>query len=327
MASYPGAIKNFLSLQDGVDRVIAAHPNDRAGEITAIETELGIDPAGSVSDLKTRLAVAINNDGSLKTIAADKVITTSLKTAQGEVSTATNANLTLPGGEFGFYPQIKGDVGADKGITIANDREDTASYATVIFINIESGTVFAQQRYVTSSGLDHWIFLLVDKTTKDILQAYQAPDHPAYGNGGDFDKLPQPFGAYDDTKYEIVLLDKDTCNALKAESKSTGKSILTLVNEDYKPNMDKEEVYQPLHSGQFLDKTPVLIETIPDYIKVRKLTKLTDQEKTDKATLQEERKQAQIAAKATKEGFKISAKQQLKLGQPLTNDEVEALFS
>lgn len=67
-ASYPGAIKNFLVLEDGVDKVIAAHPNDRAAEITAIETELGTDVAGSAVDLKTRLAVSINADGTSKII-------------------------------------------------------------------------------------------------------------------------------------------------------------------------------------------------------------------------------------------------------------------
>lgn len=68
MASYPGAIKNFLVLEDGVDKVIAAHPNDRAAEITAIETELGTDVAGSAADLKTRLAVSINADGTPKVV-------------------------------------------------------------------------------------------------------------------------------------------------------------------------------------------------------------------------------------------------------------------
>jgi hypothetical protein len=40
-ASYPSTVKNFLQLQDGVDKVIAAHPNDRGDEITAIETMIG----------------------------------------------------------------------------------------------------------------------------------------------------------------------------------------------------------------------------------------------------------------------------------------------
>ena len=69
MADYPGAIKNFLQLEDGVDTVLAQHPNERGDEITAIETELGTDPAGSAADVKTRLAVALNDDGSLKSSA------------------------------------------------------------------------------------------------------------------------------------------------------------------------------------------------------------------------------------------------------------------
>ena len=41
-------------------------PNDIAAAIIAIETELGINPAGSLVDLKTRLAVSLNDDGSIK---------------------------------------------------------------------------------------------------------------------------------------------------------------------------------------------------------------------------------------------------------------------
>lgn len=64
--SYPTSIKNFLILEDGVDKVIAQHPNERADEITAIETELGTLPKGTCADLKTRLAVSLENDGTLK---------------------------------------------------------------------------------------------------------------------------------------------------------------------------------------------------------------------------------------------------------------------
>ena len=65
-ADYPGAIKNFLTLEDGVDNVLAQHMNERGDEITAIETELGADVAGSMSDLMARLTVALNNDGTFK---------------------------------------------------------------------------------------------------------------------------------------------------------------------------------------------------------------------------------------------------------------------
>lgn len=55
-ASYPGAIKSFLQLQDGVDEILAAHHNEAYDEIEAVETELGTDPKGSFADVKTRLA-------------------------------------------------------------------------------------------------------------------------------------------------------------------------------------------------------------------------------------------------------------------------------
>jgi len=55
MATYPNAIPSFLTLQDGVDTVVVAHPNDRAVEIVAIATELGTNPKGSYADVKTRL--------------------------------------------------------------------------------------------------------------------------------------------------------------------------------------------------------------------------------------------------------------------------------
>ncbi len=47
-AAYPGAIKTFTQLVDGVDDVIAAHQNERGDEITAIETELGVNPSRSL---------------------------------------------------------------------------------------------------------------------------------------------------------------------------------------------------------------------------------------------------------------------------------------
>ena len=41
MATFPNAVKSFLTLVNGVDKVLAAHPNDRAAEITAIQTWIG----------------------------------------------------------------------------------------------------------------------------------------------------------------------------------------------------------------------------------------------------------------------------------------------
>ena len=68
-ASYPAAVKNFSAVVNGVTKLVAALFNSPYEEITAVETELGTDVAGTAADLKTRLAVSINDNGTLKAVA------------------------------------------------------------------------------------------------------------------------------------------------------------------------------------------------------------------------------------------------------------------
>jgi hypothetical protein len=204
------------------------------------------------------------------------VTTAKLKTASGEVS-SVGGDLTLPGGEYGFYPQIKQTPGYGGQVYFCYGCQAT-NYTANISVYSAGAAYYFRQRYVTASGVDLWIFILLDKTTKKIISAYQAPDHPAYGNGGDFDKVAHPFGNYDSTKYDLILVDKESCTLIKEESKKTDKSILTLINEDYKPDLSREEKYVPLHSGKFINDdtqihTKVMVNTIPNYIKVRRLIK------------------------------------------------------
>ena len=275
-ADYPGAIKNFLTLEDGVDTVLAQHMNERGDEITAMETELGADVAGSVSDLVTRLAVAVNNDGTIKD---DAITPLKLKTATVEVNSGAStiqANYTLTGaGSYGFWPQLKGHTSGGYGHVLqaaSTDLGDT--YITNIGLD-GGGTgneAYAQMRYVTASGIDMWIFILRNKETKEIFARSQAPDHPSYGNGGNPELVPHPFRDYDETKQEIILIEKESAEAIKKLSKEAGKSILTLITEDYNIG-ETEYKYKPLHSGKFLGEKQVIIKSIPDYIKVRKLTR------------------------------------------------------
>jgi hypothetical protein len=65
-ASYPGALHTFTPKADGVDWVLADHINEAHEEIIATQTELGINVAGSLTNLVTRLAVALDDDGTLK---------------------------------------------------------------------------------------------------------------------------------------------------------------------------------------------------------------------------------------------------------------------
>jgi len=236
---------------------------------------------------------------------------TDLKTTTGEISTTgQNQQLTLPGGEYGFYPQIKMSTtnavewGAVPVIAAAHNNMSPltgwTSYRTALMLTSNwegesGGTIYAQQRYITSSGQDHWLFLLVDKVTKDILSAYSASDHPAYGNGGDFNKMPHPFIDYNETKHEIILIDQDTIEELEKRV-TYEKSLLTVVMEEYKVDMTEELFYKPMHSGKYITENgehiKQMIETIPDYIKVRKLIKLpelTEQEKQDREILRQQK--------------------------------------
>ncbi len=235
-----------------------------------------------------------------------------LKTVIGEVSTTMESSLlALPGGEYGFYPQFKtsGDIGVGAimlGRFTSNikssfepDHMNLPNYSTIILLSErDNGTLYARQRYVTSSGKDYWIFFLIDKDTKGILAGYQAPDHPCYGSGGDENDIPHPFGSYDPEKHEVILVDNEILPELK--SKVTSKrSLLTIINEEYEIDFDSEPVYEPREiieideygdkEGEILKKikTPEwakiligkdeiylkrrLVETLPDYISYKKL--------------------------------------------------------
>lgn len=260
-----------------------------------------------------------------------------LKTAYGELSVTNNCGMnTLPGGEYGFYPQFRTQsgvtvdagatfIGGNSGSTLTRSTFTTGggTYAS-IFLSAYNGTLYVRQRYVTASGQDQWVFLLLDKSSGVIISVYSAPDHPSYGNGGDPDKVPHPFGDYDETTQEIILLDKETVEQLKEESEAAGQSITTLINEEYKPDENTPAKYKPLHSGKFIDEKPEMIKTIPSYIKVRKLIKLTWDEqnlKTKKAKEQNTRRKQGISKKVADRSKAITKLS--KLG--LTKDEISAL--
>lgn len=274
-------------------------------------TNLNADTLDGANTATTATASAIYIAGGDGYLPNDTVDTTALKTATSEVSAteaATLTHLTLTGGTYSFYPQIHMEnttstVYSAKSAGYSNNAfAGWVAYRTAITLYTAGGTdIYAQNRYITASGTELWIFLLIDKNTKDIISTSQAYDHPSYGNGGDPELVPHPFGSYDPDIHEIILLDKETCNTIKQESEETGKSILELVNQDYKPNMEREEIYEPLHSGQFLGEEPVLIETIPDYIWVRKLSKLTNQDKEDKETRNEQKRQEREQAEQAKQ--------------------------
>ncbi len=223
--------------------------------------------------------LTLTNAGAL---ADDIVSQAQLKTAIGEISfTGTagegNINITLPGGQYGFYPQVKTDTASSSAsIKIGgwgNLIYIPTIYTTNIFFgDVPSGeTLYAQQRYVTASGRDYWTMLLIDKSTGKIKAGYAAADHPCYGNGGDITKVPHPWITNNISGYEVIVLPLEETKRLIKE-KGT-KTILEHIHRNYKADISKEYTYKPMHSGIIKNKKPVMIETLPTGIKVRKLIK------------------------------------------------------
>jgi hypothetical protein len=247
------------------------------------------------------------------------------------VSSYSINHVTLPGGEYGFYPRTKASSTANGrhalsilGTVGIDAQSIDTSYVTRCMMRAEGVTLYAQQRYVTSSGKDFWLFLLVDKTTKDIIAAWGAADHPSYGNGGDPLATPHPFLSYDPAVQDVLLVEKENTKQLLQEAGVTGMSLLTLINEDYMVDLLSSAQYTPLHSGRFLGFEPELIQTIPAYIQVKKLRLMTLAEKTAKQDKLTQGRLDREQEKAKRESDKISARAKLKdLG--LTDDELKAV--
>jgi hypothetical protein len=201
-------------------------------------------------------------------VAAAAVAQAKLKTTTGEVSVGgamggdvwVSGLLTLPGGSYGFYPQLKVVGATAEGFAnIAYSGEtsdifDNTTYATYIRLAVHNNTgspqtvyTYAQQRYVTASGKDHWIFLLRDKLTKKIIAGYQAPDHPCANTQASELVIPHPFGSYDKGLYEVMLVDNNILNIAKSKT-SRKKSLLMVINEDFvieeaaKPKFEPREI-------------------------------------------------------------------------------------
>jgi len=214
-----------------------------------------------------------------------------LNTASGEANTSGiigqgtfYTSFILPGGSYGFYQQIKKTVGdAQKSVGVGSGGETgtkSASYISYFeaYRRNTSGvarecTIYVQQRYITASGHDHWIFLLVDKITKDIISSYQAPDHPSANQGGASEiDIPHPFDSYDPEKHEIIVVDNADLAAMR-QRVNRQKSLLQVINEDYLIDDTKRPKYNPreiVKIDEYGDLPGTVIKTMrtPEWAKI-----------------------------------------------------------
>jgi len=114
-----------------------------------------------------------------------------LKTATGSVTHADSdaANLTLPGGQYGFYPQIKTEGSIDRNYSIASDFSNSSYTANISFFSSSTNPGYARQRYIQSSPpYDHgdgevqgYGYASLDANGR-VVSMYLAEDPPWYGN-------------------------------------------------------------------------------------------------------------------------------------------------
>jgi hypothetical protein len=178
-----------------------------------------------------------------------------LKTTTGEVSQVNGGagSKTLPGGTYGFYPQVKED-GDGAAVVQISALATGGTYVTIIYLNYSSattGTLYAQHRYFQASppykigniNWGHFLFLLRNISTGKIMSSYQAEDPPWAYNGPEWNKkdskerieaAPHPFVDYYDKDplvdgLEIQLIDLSEVNVLewKKNNAKKDKSILS----------------------------------------------------------------------------------------------------
>jgi hypothetical protein len=230
-----------------------------ATTITCTGDDLAADGVGTGTTFKILYDIISNVDGhdhdgvnSAEVVLADSQVTQAkLKTTTGSVTSvvASWQQKTLPGGEYGFYPQQKGSSG-NNFVAACNPTTARAvgTYATIIELyDSAGGGVWAQQRYVQSSGEVHWVFILRDKTTKNVLSVWQAPDHPCFGNGGDPTLLEQPHLDYDPAVHELIVVNptKAEVKAIRKAAKTQKKDFTEILAADYELD-ESAEVSWPI---------------------------------------------------------------------------------
>ncbi len=260
---------------------------DDADAATAVAT-LGITATAAEVNTACDGATAKNShthaEGSIESAAISQA---KLKTSMGSVSTTstTGENLTLPGGEYGFYPQVKNPQESYTVSANIATALTSVPYITNIFLATSSAgfASYAQQRYVTSSGEVHWVFLLRDKATKKVLAGYQAPDHPCFGNGGDPELVPHPFPGYDSTVHEIIVINpsKEEVMEIRKATKATNlkRDFLEVLQADYEIDEFQEAEWPSipvtvgLQDDYEMDKGTVIKQVIPkpNYVSARGL--------------------------------------------------------
>lgn len=273
---------------------------------TAFVGDLSGNVTGNVSGSSGSCTGNAATATSATTVSDAGISQSKLKTATGSVSVGTSELIynttysgvvTLPGGEYAFYPQLSmtGTGSGSSGDSYWGVGGDSAmcdlanfSAATLLRLYFHVGSrvpgdkyLNATTRYVTSSGEVNWIFILRDKVTKEMKSIWQSPDHPSFGG----DKNTQhPFPCYNSVTEEIVcitLSDEEACDLFGSCSEPISSFIARNLYIDDESTVDwpTKEVTVGLPDGYDwkMAKDGDVVKTIkkviekPDCVLIRKL--------------------------------------------------------
>ena len=145
----------------------------------AVDSAEIVDGAATQAKIATDAIIAIkiaSQQVGTSELGQSSVTQSKINTSSGIVSTTGTTNATLPGGQYGFYPQIR-----SSGTGGINDYEvrlffgtpvvlGTSYKANIYLVETEGNTLSAQQRYINSSppynlgdgGVPIFVFAKVD---------------------------------------------------------------------------------------------------------------------------------------------------------------------
>ena len=232
----------------GISAFVKTTLND--ADASTFRTTIGCpsDPAAGTAGLRTLGTTAIKacagNDARLSdarpptsTSVGTGHLKTSTQSQNYDIASGASHKFTLTGGQYCLWYTCKGE-GGGVGTQTGGRSNVTGDYATVVSLYNNYGSPafgYVVHRYITSSGEVNWFFVLRDKATKEIIGMSIAPDHPCFGNGGKPLLVSHPFGNYDESKHEIIVINPSLAEIEQME-------LETIVDDETKPDKDLLEV-------------------------------------------------------------------------------------
>ena len=135
---------------------VAMYHKQLKNAIIAIETELGTDPAGSLTDLTTRLAVALDDDGTIKLSALNEHIGIAdnniVKVDDADAADDDYAKFTANGLEGRSYAEVKADLDLEIGTDVL--AQQTIGIADDNLLEVDGSPNDDEYARFTANGLE-----------------------------------------------------------------------------------------------------------------------------------------------------------------------------